>query len=65
MGTPTNDSWQGISELPEFKMSFPQWKVPNNGTDNLRKMSTNFDEVALDLLAKMVQLEPSKRISAK
>ncbi len=44
-------------------MTFPQWKV--NGNENLKKMSTNMDEVALDLLTKMVQLEPSKRLSAK
>jgi cyclin-dependent kinase len=28
-------------------------------------MCTNMDETAIDLLTKMVQLEPAKRISAK
>lgn len=28
-------------------------------------MCTNFDENGVDLLLKMIQLEPSKRISAK
>lgn len=27
MGTPTDETWQGIGELPEFKFSFPQWKT--------------------------------------
>lgn len=46
-----------------MKLSFPQWKV--NGIDNLKKLSVNMDETAIDLLARMVVLEPSKRISAK
>jgi serine/threonine protein kinase len=63
MGTPTEESWSGIEDLPEFKMAFPQWKV--NGNENLKKMASNMDEVALDLLTQMVHLEPSKRLSAK
>ena len=63
MGTPTDETWQGIGELPEFKFSFPQWKV--DSAQNLIKMSSNMDETAVDLLTKMVHLEPSKRISAK
>jgi cyclin-dependent kinase 2 len=46
-----------------MKMTFPKWKV--NGNENLRKMATNFDETALDLLTQLVQLEPGRRISAK
>ena len=64
MGTPTNDTWGDISELPEFKASFPQFKVSENN-ENLRKMCLNLSEDAIDLLSKMVVLEPSKRISAR
>ena len=46
-----------------MKVEFPKWKV--NGIDNLKKLCANMDEQAIDLLAKMVVLEPSKRISAK
>lgn len=63
MGTPTEETWQDINELQEFKATFPQWKC--NAYENLKKMSYNMDEQALDLMFKMVQLEPSKRISAK
>eukprot|EP00347_Sterkiella_histriomuscorum_P014622 403360177 len=63
MGTPTDETWQGIGELPEFKFTFPHWKT--DATQNLIKMSSNMDETAVDLLIKMVHLEPSKRISAK
>lgn len=64
MGTPTDDTWQGIGDLPDFKASFPQWKV-GNPFDSLKKLCINMDETASDLLYKMVQLEPSQRISAK
>ena len=36
-----------------------------NGIDNLKKLCVNMDEQAIDLLARMVLLEPSKTISAK
>lgn len=48
MGTPTDETWQGIGELPEFKFSFPQWK--SNANENLRKMCVNMDDSAIDLL---------------
>lgn len=45
-------------------MSFPQWRV-EDPYESLRKLCINMDDVAVDLLFKMVQLEPSQRISAK
>jgi serine/threonine protein kinase len=48
MGTPTEETWQGITDLPEFKMSFPQWKVDGNA--NLKKLCSNMDERGIDLL---------------
>lgn len=63
LGTPNEATWQGSNELPEMKTSFPKWTV--NGNENLKKMCTNLDEVGIDLLTKMVALEPNKRISAK
>jgi len=65
LGTPVDDLWQGSSELPEMKTTFPKWTV--NGNENLIKMCNNFEGCpeALDLLTQMMQLEPSKRISVK
>jgi len=60
LGTPTESSWPGISSLKEYKPTFPQWKgVP------LSKKVPSLDSVGMDLLSKMVILEPNKRISAR
>lgn len=37
MSTPTEDIWHGVTQLPDFKMSFPQWKE-----DGLRKILDPF-----------------------
>ena len=59
-GTPTEKTWPGITKLPEFKLTFPQFK--GKGLECYNK---NIDPVGLDLLAKMIQQDPCKRISAK
>lgn len=58
MGTPTDETWQGIDDLPDFKATFPQWRV-DDPKENLKKMCINMDETAVELLYHMVQLEPS------
>lgn len=40
-----------------MKTNFPKWKV--NGNENIRKMATSLDENGIDLLTKMVKLEPN------
>ena len=59
-GTPTEKTWPGITKLPEFKLTFPQFKGKGISAYN-----RNIDSVGLDLLSKMIQLDPCKRISAK
>ena len=48
-----------------MKPTFPKWKV--NGNEGLCKIAPNFvnNPEAMDLFTQMMQLEPSKRISAK
>lgn len=29
MGTPTEDTWKGVSLLPDFKAAFPKWNGQN------------------------------------
>ena len=49
-----------ITKLPEFKWTFPQFK--GKGIESYNK---NLESLGLDLLSKMLQLDPCKRISAK
>ncbi|KAF5955861.1 hypothetical protein HYC85_008717 [Camellia sinensis] len=59
LGTPNEQVWPGVSKLMNWH-EYPQW--------NPQKLSSavpNLDEDGQDLLLKMLQYEPSKRISAK
>ena len=59
-GTPNEKTWPGITKLPEFKLTFPQFKGKG-----INAYNRNIDSVGLDLLSKMIRLDPCKRISAK
>ena len=60
LSTPTEETWPGVSELPDYKPSFPMWK--GNSLANSVKV---LDSVGLDLLQKMLVYMPSQRINAK
>jgi serine/threonine protein kinase len=60
LGTPTEETWPGVTQLPDYKPNFPKWKP-----QPLDKIIPQADPLALDLLSKMLQFQPSKRISAK
>ena len=60
LGTPSEETWPGVSQYPDYKPNFPHW--------NPRELSSicpTLDPLGLDLLKQMLQYEPSKRISAK
>jgi len=60
LGTPTDETWPGVSSYPDFKSTFPKWApMP------LSKVVRGLDAQGLDLLSKMLTYEPSKRISAR
>jgi len=59
-GTPTVNDWPGITELPDFKSTFPKFKAVNPETH-----FRNFDKTGLDLVVRMIALDPAKRISVK
>ncbi|KAK7864816.1 hypothetical protein R5R35_001621 [Gryllus longicercus] len=58
--TPTEEIWPGVSKLPDYKSSFPNW-TQNTLANSVQGM----DEKGLDLLQKMLEYNPSERISAK
>lgn len=57
-GTPNESLWHGVTSLPFYLNTFPQWKP--------RKFSDIFhtDEKAVDLLEKMFKYSPEERITA-
>ncbi|CAG9761168.1 unnamed protein product [Ceutorhynchus assimilis] len=58
--TPTEEIWEGVSSLPGYKATFPNW------TDfNLKKSVKNLNDEGIDLLAKMFLYHPDQRISAE
>ncbi|XP_060532900.1 cyclin-dependent kinase 1 [Cylas formicarius] len=58
--TPTEEIWKGVSSLPDYKATFPNWTKYI-----LQKQVTNIDSAGLDLLSKMLIYNPAERISAK
>jgi cyclin-dependent kinase len=58
-GTPNEEMWPGVSTLKNWH-EYPQWKP-----STLSSAVPNLDEAGVDLLSKMLQYEPAKRISAK
>ncbi|KAF3484005.1 CMGC/CDK/CDK5 protein kinase [Arthroderma uncinatum] len=59
MGTPSERSWPGISQFPEYKPNFHVY-----ATQDLRLILPQIDQLGLDLLSRMLQLRPEMRISA-
>jgi len=58
-GTPTEEKWPGIVQLPEYKKSFPMYKG--------QKITTTVPGLppeGYDLLESMLQYDPNKRITA-
>jgi cyclin-dependent kinase 2 len=59
-GTPTNQTWPGVTNLPDFKTTFPKFRAVSPEVQ-----LSNFDPVALDLLLKLIAIDPARRINAK
>lgn len=59
MGTPTNQSWPGISTLPDYKPTFPKWQKKS-----LKNILPSISQSGIDLLEKLLELNPDQRITA-
>lgn len=60
LGTPNEESWPGVSQLPDYKTAFPQCKP-----QNLSSILPQLDSLGLDLFSKMMRYPPGERITAK
>jgi len=62
LGSPTKKIWPAIADLPEFKQIE---NMPIYPPQNLKKIVKKLDTTGLELLSRMLQFDPSKRISAE
>eukprot|EP01083_Nonionella_stella_P097756 274804_1 len=60
LGTPTETMWPGVSDLPDFKVSFPKWKPRP-----LEEVVPGLCPQGIDLLKRMLEYDPNKRLTAK
>jgi len=60
MGTPSEQGWPGVTLLPDYKPTFPQWS-----TKDLSGVVPVLDEAGIDILRQTLIYDSAKRISAK
>ncbi|KAH8919879.1 CMGC/CDK/CDC2 protein kinase [Atractiella rhizophila] len=60
LGTPTEEMWPDIKNLPQYKPNFPKW----NGRGLYREVE-DLEMDAHDLIMRMLRYHAAKRISAK
>lgn len=60
LGTPTVETWPEVTQLPNFKPSFPNWRK-----NIVAELLPEAESEAVDLLLKMLIYSPRERISAK
>lgn len=60
LGTPSTNVWPHLVNLPDFKASFPKWK-----RKDLKMVLPMISEKGIDLLEKLLELNPDNRITAQ
>ncbi|KAI0739911.1 Pkinase-domain-containing protein [Daedaleopsis nitida] len=60
LGTPNEEIWPGVHQLPDYKPSFPHWSP-----QDLREHVPTLDDDGIDFLKHTLTYDTTKRISAK
>lgn len=63
LGTPKEADWPGLSDLPDFKPTFPQWR--RRPWAEIRNTAAQLGQAGMQLLDEMLCYDPVNRISAK
>mmetsp|Transcript_25572 Transcript_25572/g.40431 ORF Transcript_25572/g.40431 Transcript_25572/m.40431 type:complete len:318 (-) Transcript_25572:286-1239(-) len=63
LGTPTEEIWPGVGDLPDFKANFP--KFPPRGWSKIRNTAAQMGLDGIDLLERLMCYDPRKRLSAR
>lgn len=58
MSTPDEDNWPGVSQLPDYKRTFPRWEAQPIPEDIVRYK-------AHELFEQLMKYDPTQRISAR
>ncbi|OBZ73304.1 GPN-loop GTPase 1 [Grifola frondosa] len=58
LGTPNEDVWPGVRQLPDYKQSFPNWSA-----QDLNDHVPTLDPEGIDLLKLMLTYDTAKRVS--
>jgi serine/threonine protein kinase len=61
LGTPTEEVWPGVTQLPDWNSAFPKWYK----TPFAPAFTDNVDAHGLDLLEQFLKYDPKDRITAK
>lgn len=62
LGTPTEATYPGISELPDWRDNFPMYPAPQGG---LKGLVPKLEPAGVALLEAMLVYDPSKRLTAQ
>ena len=62
LGTPSEQVWPGVGELPHYKASFPEW--PPQGWAQIRNTKQQVGTDGIDLLENLMCYDPTRRLSA-
>lgn len=60
MGTPTDDTWENVSALPDWQTLFPRWE-----RRDLRRTYTALGGAGVGLLEELLTYDPRQRIVGK